>query len=237
MEIIYNGNNYTAIYNEQSGFYEIELSAPGVGGVYNVEIEYTDSLGTTYNANKKVQVLTKPKLELNLKKKFIYIFSYEDFSIKDIVEVSDYEFNIDEETNAISIVNILKETTAKARDILAFKDNNELFYWGIIDDVNNKNGSELYEIRAKYITNLFDRDIQLNSENVIRTTGIEDFLYQAIDENYIHNPDSFINLSWLEIEVKTHTPKETSVTNVENGIYNLHTWLTNCTQNYDIVYS
>lgn len=28
MEIIYNGNVYTAIYNEQSGYYEIELIAP-----------------------------------------------------------------------------------------------------------------------------------------------------------------------------------------------------------------
>ena len=35
----------------------------------------------------------------------------------------------------------------------------------------------------------------------------------------------------------THTPKQTSVTNVENGIYNLHTYMTNCTQSYDIVYS
>ena len=27
------------------------------------------------------------------------------------------------------------------------------------------------------------------------------------------------------------------MSNVENGIYNLHTWMTNCTQNYNIVYN
>ena len=44
-------------------------------------------------------------------------------------------------------------------------------------------------------------------------------------------------MPWLELNILTHTPKQTSVTNVENGIYNLHTWITNCTQNYNIVYS
>ena len=46
-----------------------------------------------------------------------------------------------------------------------------------------------------------------------------------------------MNLDYLQIIIKTHTKKQTSVTNVENNIYNLHTWMTNCTQSYDIVYS
>ena len=41
----------------------------------------------------------------------------------------------------------------------------------------------------------------------------------------------------MEVRVLTHTKLETSITNIENGIYNLHTWMTNCTQNYDIVYN
>lgn len=237
MKITYNGNEYNAIYNPQSGYYELNLTAPEIGGVYQVVAEYTDIVGDVYSSSTDIQVLVKPKLEIDLNKRFLYIFSYDDFSVKDIIEVADYELNIDEETNAVSTVNILKETTAKARDIIAFKDDNQLLYWGVIDDINNEDGRKLYVIRAKYITNLFDRKIQLKNENVIRTTGIEDFLAQTITENYISSPDAFINLSWLELKVKTHTPIQTSVTNVENGIYNLHTWLTNCTQNYNIVYS
>lgn len=206
------------------------------GGVYSIEAQYTDLLNETYTALKNVQVLTKPKLDFNLSKKFIWIFSYDDFSIKDIVEVSDYEINIDEETNAISTINILKNTTVKARDIIVFKDNENLLYWGIVDDVNNENGSNLYQIRTKYITNLFDREIQLKDENIIKTIGIEDFIEQTITNEYISNIDTFINLSWLEIEVKTHTPKQITVSNVENGIFNLHTFMTNCTQNYNVVY-
>lgn len=237
MKITYNGNEYNAIYNPQSGYYELNLTAPEIGGVYQVVAEYTDIVGDVYSSSTDIQVLVKPKLEIDLNKRFLYIFSYDDFSVKDIIEVADYELNIDEETNAVSTVNILKETTAKARDVIAFKDDNQLLFWGVIDDINNENGGKLYVIRAKYITNLFDRKIQLKNENIIRTTGIEDFLAQTITENYISSPDTFINLSWLELEIKTHTPIQTSVTNVENGIYNLHTWLTNCTQNYNIVYS
>ena len=237
MKITYNGNEYNAIYNPQSGYYELNLTAPEIGGVYQVIAEYTDIVGDVYSSSTDIQVLVKPKLEIDLNKRFLYIFNYYDFSVKDIIEVADYELNIDEETNAVSTVNILKETTAKARDVIAFKDDNQLLYWGVIDDINNENGRKLYVIRAKYITNLFDRKIQLKNENIIRTTGIEDFLAQTITENYISSPDTFINLSWLELEIKTHTPIQTSVTNVENGIYNLHTWLTNCTQNYNIVYS
>ena len=58
-----------------------------------------------------------------------------------------------------------------------------------------------------------------------------------ITDNFISNEDTFINKTYLQINVLTHTPKQTSVSNVQDGIYNLHTWITNCTQNYDIVYN
>ena len=237
MKIIYNGTEYEAIYNKQSGYYEIELQAPEQGGVSQAQIEYTDLLGNNYNDIVNIQVWKKETLKLDLEKNFMWIFDYNDLSVKDIVEISDYELNIDEETNANSITKVLKQTNAKARDIIAIKKNNEVVYWGILEEIQNQNGEKMYEYIKKYITNLFDRKIVLEDENIIRTTGVEDFIANAIRKNFINNIDTFINLNWLEIVVKTHTPKEVSVTNVENGIYNLHTWMTNCTQNYDIVYS
>ena len=237
MKIIYNGTEYEAIYNKQSGYYEIELQAPEQGGVSQAQIEYTDLLGNNYNDIVNIQVWKKETLKLDLEKNFMWIFDYNDLSVKDIVEIADYELNIDEETNANSITKVLKQTNAKARDIIAIKKNNEVVYWGILQEIQTQNGEKMYEYIKKYITNLFDRKIVLEDENIIRTTGVEDFIANAIRKNFIDNIDTFINLNWLEIVVKTHTPKEVSVTNVENGIYNLHTWMTNCTQNYDIVYS
>lgn len=237
MTISFNGQTYTATYNEQSGYYEVQITAPNTGGIYQAELTYTDILNTEYTDSKTIQIWAKETVKIETNKVFMWIFSHDDFSVKDIVEISDYEINIDEETNANSNIKILKKTTAKARDIIAVKKNNEVIYWGIIDEVQNENGAMVYTFITKYITNLFDRTIQLENQDIIRNTGIEDFIGRTITNNYISNTDTFINLGWLQVNVLSHTPKETSVTDVENEIYNLHTWITNCTQNYNVVYS
>lgn len=235
--IKFNNQDYNLIYNSQSGYYEIDLQAPDVGGVYGIDITFRDIFGETYTDDAVIQVLAKEPIKIEQNKVFMWIFDYFTFKVKDIVELSNYEINIDEETNANTILNVLKKTTAKARDIVAIKKNNEVIYWGTIDNIQNVDGQSLYEYTIKYITNLFDQDIILENEDLIKTTGVEDFIANAINKNFIQNEDTFVNKTYMQIVAKTHTKKQTSVTNVENGIYNLNTWMTNCTQNYDIVYS
>lgn len=237
MTITFNGIDYIATYNQQTGYYELNLQAPETGGIYSADISFNDLWNENYKDSIAIQVLAKKPVKIETNKIFMWIFDYYDFSVKDIVEIADYDINIDEETNANSTINVLKKTTAKARDIVVVKKNNEVIYWGVIDEIQNEDGKQLYQYITKYITNLYDRNIQLKNENLIKTTGVEDFISQTITNEYIANQDTFINLPWLELNILTHTPKQTSVTNVENGIYNLHTWITNCTQNYNIVYS
>ena len=237
MTITFNGIDYIATYNQQTGYYELNLQAPETGGIYSADISFNDLWNENYKDSIAIQVLAKKPVKIETNKIFMWIFDYYDFSVKDIVEIADYDINIDEETNANSTINVLKKTTAKARDVVVVKKNNEVIYWGVIDEIQNEDGKQLYQYITKYITNLYDRNIQLKNENLIKTTGVEDFISQTITNEYIANQDTFINLPWLELNISTHTPKQTSVTNVENGIYNLHTWITNCTQNYNIVYS
>lgn len=237
MTIKFNGQDYIAFYNKQSGYYELDLKAPENGGIYDANITFTDILNENHIDTRKVQIWAKEEIKIETNKVFMWIFDYKDFSVKDIVEISDYEINIDEETNANSIIKVLKKNNAKARDIVAVKKNNDIVYWGIIDNISNENGKQLYQYTTKYITNLFDEKIKLENENLIKEKGVEDFIEKAITNNFISNVDTFINKKYLQLNVKTHTKKQTSVTNVENEIYNLHTWITNCTQNYDIVYS
>lgn len=237
MTVEFNEQTYNATYNEQTGYYEIELTAPSQGGIYNANIVFTDFWEDEYTYTYPVQIWAKEQLKIDTDKIFMWIFDYYTFAVKDIVELSAYEINIDEEANTKSIIKILKSTFAEANDIVAIKYNNDVIYWGIIEEITNEDGESLYTYTLSYITNLFNRNIQLKNENIIRTTGIEDFIGQTITNEYISNSDTFINLSWLEVSTVTHTTKETRVTNVENGIYNLHTWITNCTQNYNIVYS
>lgn len=236
MTIKFNGQDYLATYNPQTGYYEVDIQAPEVGGIYNADITFIDYAGEETTDTKTIQVWAKEKIEIETNKVFMWIFDYKDFSVKDIVEIADYEINIDEETNANTILKVLKKTTAKAKDIIAIKKNNEVVYWGTIENIQNEDGKKIYEYTVKYITNLFNQTIKLENENLIKTTGIEDFIEKAIKDNFISSSDIFINKTYLQIEVKTHTPKQTSVTNVQEGIYNLHTWITNCTQSYDVVY-
>lgn len=236
MTIRFNGQDYIAIYNSQTGYYELELTAPETGGIYNADITFSDFWEDVYQDSIPIQILAKEKVKIETNKVFMWIFDYKDFTVKDLIELTDYDIDIDEETNANTIINVLKKTTAKARDIIAIKKNSEVIYWGTIDNVQNEDGKLLYEFISKYVTNIFNQKIKLGNEELIRTVGIEDFIAKEITDNFISNEDTFINKKYLQVKVLTHTPKQASVTNVENGIYNLHTWMTNCTQNYDIVY-
>lgn len=236
MTINFNGQDYIAVYNSQSGYYELELQAPTTGGIYKANINFIDILGQEYEDTQTVQIWAKEKIQIETNKVFMWIFDYKDFSVKDIIEIADYEINIDEETNANSIIKVLKKTIAKSRDIVAIKKNNEVIYWGQIEEIQNENGKQLYEYMIKYITNIFNQNIKLENEELIKTTGIEDFIARAITDNFIASNDAFINKEYIQLDIKTHTTKQTTVNNVQDGIYNLHTWLTNCTQSYDIVY-
>lgn len=236
LTIDFNGNTYGATFNAQTGYYELNLTAPDVGGVYQIDATYVDVLGDVSTAQDFIRVLAEI-IEVNLQPKtFMWVFDYKDLNVKGCVEIQDYEINIDEETNATSFVTILKDINAKANDYIVIKKNNEKVYWGIVEEISNEDGNKVYTYSLKYLSNMFDRNIKLENQSLIETDGLEDFIEDAITNNYISNTDTFINLDYLELEVKTHTPKVVSVSNVENGIYNLHTWMTNCTQNYNIVY-
>lgn len=233
----FNNQEFTATYNPQTDYYEVEITAPDVGGVYIADITFTDLFLEEYKETFAIRVLAKEKLKIETNKVFMWIFNYKDFTVKDIVEIADYDINIDEETNANTLINVLKKTTAKSNDIVAIKKNNEIVYWGIIDIIQNTDGEALNQYTLKYITNLFNQNIKLENESLISSTGIEDFLMKAITTNFTENTDTFVNLDYLDIEVLTHTKLQTTVSNVNNNIYNLHTYMTNCTQKYDIVYS
>ena len=236
LTVKFNNQNYIATFNSQSGYYELDLLAPNPGGIYNTEVEYIDLLGQSYEDTKAIQVLAKEKIKIVTDKVFMWIFSFEDLKVIDIVEISDYEINIDEETNANSSIKVLKKTEARANDIVVIKKNNEEIYWGKIEEITNEDGKIVYTYSLKYITNIFNQNVILKNEELIKTTGIEDFIAETIKDNFIESEDTFLNKTYLEVIVKTHTKKQTTVDNVQNGIFNLHTFMTNCTQSYNLRY-
>lgn len=129
LSIDFNENTYSATYNPQTGYYELNLTAPNEGGVYTIDATYIDVFGNTSTASDLLRVILN-FIDIQLQPKtFMWIFDYKDLSVKGCVEIQDYEINIDEETNATSIIKVLKDVGAKARDFIVIKKNNEKVYW------------------------------------------------------------------------------------------------------------
>ena len=172
----FNNKKYNAIYNKNTDEYEVELTAPEIGGIYNTDITCTED-SKTESTNIDVRILKRKPLKITTEETYMYIFDYRDFSVKDVVQLPEYEINIDEETNANTTVKVLKKTTAKANDIVIIKENNEFIYWGVIQNIKNEDGTSVYQYTIKYITNIFDQNIILN-QNIVNTNNIEEGYYR-----------------------------------------------------------
>lgn len=238
VQVTFNGTTYTLTKNVQTGYYEIEVQAPSTGGIYNAEVEFTDLLGNVYTRTKPIQILARETPSIKTENLYMWIFAWRDFAVKDAVQLAGSEIIEDEETNCASNVIVMGDHGAESGDIVAIKKNGEIVYWGIIDEIQNESNENRFVYKLKYITNMFNQHVETSaaSEALVRTTGIEDNIADRISAYFINNSDTFVNRPYLQVNVITHTPKQIGISNVEHGIYNLHTWMTNCTQKYDITY-
>ena len=48
LTITFNNQDYALTYNKQTGYYEIELTAPQTGGIYEIEATFTDLFNEGY---------------------------------------------------------------------------------------------------------------------------------------------------------------------------------------------
>ena len=233
-KISFNNKEYDFIYNEQSGFYEIELEAPKTGGIYEAEIIFEDLLKNKEVIKRKVQIFEKEKNISSSKETLVFFLDKYDLEIKDVIEFEDYEYVIDEETNKNTVFNIVSKVNAENGDIVILQRNKKIDYIGKIKDIQNEDGELKRKITIEYISNIFNRKVIIENENIISDAGIEDFIANEIKNNFTNSDDTLLNIKWLDVEVKTHTKITKSIDN-DNGIYNFHTFITNCSQNYNIV--
>lgn len=239
IKINYNDKEYELVYNEQSGYYEIELSAEETG-VKKLDITATDLLDNIENTTETVRILASVEKEVECEDVLLLYFLDKDtLEIKDFIEISSYEVVTDEETNQKTTFNVTRKIDTENKDFVILKRNAETEYLGIVEENLTEGEEASYQISCKYISNLFDRDVWLGDEELIKTTGIEDYILSVIKTHFTENVDYMLNKEFLEVEVLTHTTKNISVssimTNMQNDIYNFHTFVTNCSQKYNIV--
>ena len=140
VKIIINGQEYYALYNAETDMYEITLTAPSIGGVYEVEAEATDAAGETDTKILDLQVLTKQAVVLENEETIVYFLDQENLDIKDVIEFENYEYNIDEETNAKTTFNIYRRNNVRNGDIVVLKRKDTIDYIGIVEDATNEDG-------------------------------------------------------------------------------------------------
>ena len=164
-----------------------------LGGIYEAVATYHDYINDVdITKTQDIQILTKEAIQIEQGKTFLWVFdrnyaniqgegneSYRGLKLKDIVEIDNYEVVIDEETNGTSTFEVLKNTGATSGDIVCFKKDEDILYWGIIDEITNENGGIKYTYQCKYITNIFNQKLPLPYCLNIDTYGLDFVLRQG----------------------------------------------------------
>ncbi len=164
----------------------------------------------------------------------LYILSKKDLSILSICKVSDYQINLDEETNAKSTFTLIKTDGLAQGNFIVVNGLYRQFLF-VIDDVQTEKSSNISTVTAIDISNIFDRKVIEKNIDIMKSKSIEEFLANTISADFVNSDDTALNVNYIEIYWHTNTQGNVA-TNAENGLYNFHTFLTNCRQ-YKNIYT
>lgn len=164
----------------------------------------------------------------------LYILSKQDLSILSICKLSDYQINLDEETNAKSTFTLMKTNGLKKDNFMVLNGLYRQFLF-VIDDVQTEKSSDAVTVTALDISNIFDRKVIEKNTDTMTSNSIEEFIANTMSENFVNSDDTALNIGYIDIYWKTNT-QGTVATNAENGLYNFHTFLINCRQ-YKNIYT
>lgn len=151
--------------------------------------------------------------------------------LRDSVTVSEYEINLDSDYSGKTQIILHRQPKASEEDFILLHDNG-LIFQGIIDSIENEKGQSRYTVMAKEMQAMFDQKVILTNESLL-STGIEDFMANQISSNFVNSNDSLLNISYLTVTAKTHTPIAAKV-DAADGVYNLCTYIGNALTNYGI---
>lgn len=156
------------------------------------------------------------------------IISKVDLSIKDIIEVSDYNIEENINLNGKSVFVSARQPIAVSGDYIKFDS-----FVGMISKVETKKDSSIFNIHVEELCALFDRKIILANQALIASAGIEDFIVATITNLWKATGDALMNIDYLVPVANTHTPLNFTV-DTQDGVYNFRTFLGNMKERYGI---
>ena len=162
----------------------------------------------------------------------VYIISSADCKIKDILECSDYAITENLNFSGKSTISVARKPEYSEEDFIYLNTGTDVFK-GIIELVESADDSISHTITCKQIECMFDTTIELEGESLISGNGIEDFLKKAIEDNFTDSGDTFGDKTYITVTASTHNTFSTKP-DVQNGVYNLKTFLGNAKEYYGI---
>lgn len=165
-----------------------------------------------------------------------YILDKKNLKVKDHVIFEGYTFCRDIEYANKSSITAPREVNVKDDDIVVCKDGTKTAFTGICTTGSTNNRTDHYTITLKQAECLFDRRIFADGEELI-TSGIEAFIEKAIKDNWTDSGDALMDRAYIKPVVETETPVAASLSGIvtmENGAYNLKTFLGNVKERYGI---
>lgn len=235
VKIILDEQEYELIYNEQNDMYELTLTAPMQTGVHNIEVLYSSNDESAID-NIDLIVL-KEIVEETTEETVAYFLDKMSFEILDVAQLEIEEINRDLETNGNSLFTSFRELEIEEGDFIYLKKNDKISFLGIVSKQEKTTIDNIYTITCKDILSLFDIEMFVENETTISETGIEDFIKNVIESEFVNNSDTFVNRTFFSVEALTHTKKNItvgSIVTVTNNIYNFLTFINNAIQKYSL---
>lgn len=164
----------------------------------------------------------------------IYILDNKNLNILSVCRPCNYNLNLDEETNGKSEIVLPSLNYAKKGFYLVLNGLYKQFLF-VIDDVITSKEEKAVTVSLLDISNIFDRKIILRDKENMLTNGIENYIANEMDRNFINSSDSILNLNYVDVYVHSTTRANVTI-NDEDNLYNFHTYLINCRQ-YKNIYT
>ena len=235
VKIILDEQEYELIYNEQNDMYELTLTAPMQTGVHNIEVLYSSNDESAIDDIDLV--VLKEVVEETTEETVAYFLDKMSFEILDVAQLEIEEINRDLETNGNSLFTSFRELEIEEGDFIYLKKNDKISFLGIVSKQEKTTIDNIYTITCKDILSLFDIEMFVENETTISETGIEDFIKNVIESEFVNNSDTFVNRTFFSVEALTHTKKNItvgSIVTVANNIYNFLTFINNAIQKYSL---
>lgn len=162
-----------------------------------------------------------------------YFISKKDFKISNAVQANSYNIEHNIDCGGKSKIIIAKSPNAANKDFVVLKEGKSVKFAGIIENPDNVQGERLHTIPCLEIEQIFDRKIFLEDTDILKTTGIEDFIAHTVKKYFSESGDPFVDMPYIKCNVLTHT-KVNSKPDSEDGVYNFKTYIGNIKEQYGI---